>query len=120
MKVLIVDDSYEARDGLKSILGSHGGIELVGEAEDGVEAIEKVEELRPDLVLMDAQMPGLDGIEATRRIKERSPNVKILLLLVHRPNLEDMRSCGADGYLMKDSPRKKILDTAMSMPGACK
>ena len=79
--VLIVDDSPTVTDGLRSILSAYPDIELVGEASGGLEAIAKAEELRPDVILMDAQMPEVDGVEATRAIKEQMPDTKIDLFV---------------------------------------
>jgi len=109
IRVLIVDDSAVVRDGLQSVLRAHPEIEVVGEAEDGLEAISKAEQLQPGVILMDAQMPEMDGVEATRRIKERLPSVKILFLTVHAGYVEDALVAGADGYLLKDSGRRELL-----------
>lgn len=107
--VLIADDSPATRDGLQSILRAYPEIKVVGEATNGVEAIASAEELQPGVILMDAQMPELDGIAATRQIKERWPNIKILLLTVHKEYIEAGLAAGADGYLLKDSGRQELL-----------
>jgi len=111
IKVLIVDDSSAVRDGLQSILRAHPDIEVVGEAANGSEAIIKAEQLHPDVILMDAQMPEMDGVEATRRIKERLHELKILFLTVHTTHIEAGLAAGADGYLMKDCGREELLQT---------
>ena len=111
IKVLIVDDDAAVRDGLCSILSAHADIEVVEQAVDGLDAIDKAGNLRPDVILMDAQMPGTDGVEATRRIKERFPEMKVLLLTVHTSYIEEAIAAGVDGYLMKDCGREKLLKT---------
>ena len=108
-RVLIADDCPKASDGLQSILRACGDLEVVGEAADGLEAVSKTEELGPHIILMDAQMPGMDGIEATRSIKEKSPKVKVLLLTVHTWYIEAALEAGADSYLMKDCGRQELL-----------
>jgi len=114
-KVLIVDDSAAARDGLNSILSPHTDIEIIGKAVDGLDAITKVNDLHPDIVLMDTRMPVMGGVEATRRIKERFPEIKILLLTVHTSYIEEAIAAGADGYLKKDCPRDELLQTMRAL-----
>ena len=110
IRVLIADDSPVAIDGLRGILRAHRDVEVVGEASDGSEAVSKAEELRPDVVLMDAQMPEVDGIEATRRIKASLPDVKVLFLAVHATHVAPALEAGADGYMMKDSSRDELVE----------
>jgi two-component system response regulator NreC len=109
IRVLIVDDSPVVRNGLQGILRAHPDIEVVGQATDGREAIAQAEQLQPGVILIDAQMPEMDGTEATRRIKERWPNIKVLFLTVHMGYIEAALAAGADGYLMKDSGRQELL-----------
>ena len=111
IKVLIVDDSATVRDGLHSILSFQAELEIVGEAADGSDALVKAGELNPDIILMDVQMPGTDGVEATRLIKEHFPEIKVLLLTVHTSYAEEALAAGADGYLMKDCPREELFKT---------
>lgn len=111
IKVLIVDDSAAVRDALRSILTHHADFKIVGEAADGLDAIEKTGNLKPDIILIDTQMPGIDGVETTRRMKNRFPKIKILLLAVHASYIREAIAAGADGYLMKDVERKKMLKT---------
>jgi DNA-binding NarL/FixJ family response regulator len=103
IKVLLAEDHTIVRKGLRSLLDKEIGIEVIGEAEDGREAIRKAEELHPDVVVMDIAMPGLNGLEATRQIKKRFPGMKIIILTVHNNEeyvLETLRA-GASGYLVK-------------------
>ena len=103
VKVLGVDDHARMRDGIRALIGIYDDIEIVGEASEGREAVEKVQELMPDVVVMDIAMPGLDGLEATRRIRKRNPTVKVLVLTQH-DNKEYILStikAGAAGYVPK-------------------
>jgi two-component system, NarL family, response regulator LiaR len=111
LKILIVDDQALARDGLELIVGASPDIEVIGTAENGADALEKVEELAPDLVLMDLKMPVMNGVQATRRIRERFPNVKVLVLTTYDADewVVDAIRAGASGYLLKDSPRDEIV-----------
>ncbi len=110
IKVLIVDDNEVVREGLKSILGPQADIEVVGEAVDGLDAVAKAGELCPDVVLMDAQMPGIDGTEATRRIKQSLPEVKVLFLTVYGEYVGGALAAGASWYLTKDCRRQDLLE----------
>ena len=103
IKVLVVDDHAILRDGIRALLSLHEDMELVGEASEGREAVEKVQDLAPDVVVMDIAMFGMDGLEATRRISKKSPQVKVLVLTQH-DNKEYILSAiraGAAGYVPK-------------------
>jgi len=102
IRILIADDSVAIRDSLSSLLNHKNGFQVVGLANDGLEAVETATELLPDVVIMDAQMPNMDGVEATRRIKQTTPGVGILLFSVFTDYTEAGMAAGADGYLMKD------------------
>ncbi len=111
IKVLIADDSAAVRDALRSILTPHADFKIVGEAVDGLDAIEKASDLKPDIILMDTQMPGSDPVETTCCMKDRFPAIKILLLAVHTNRIREAMAAGADEYLMKDIKRQKLLKT---------
>src|SRR3990167_4778867 len=103
IRVLLADDHSLFRKGLASLLSSDKGFKVVGEAQDGTDALNKAKDLKPDLVLMDVYMPGGNGLEATRRIKEALPSVKVVILTVsdEDKNLFEAIKCGAHGYLLK-------------------
>jgi DNA-binding NarL/FixJ family response regulator len=110
-RVLIVDDHAFIRRGVQSILDSFPEWELCGEAGSGAEAITRVEELKPDIVLMDVTMPGMNGIDATRVIRRAHPRVKIVLLTLHE-STEILRSgfrAGANGYLLKADAEEELM-----------
>ena len=109
VRVLIVDDSPQARDGLRSILVSQPDIEVAAAAASGFEATALAQELQPDLVLVDAQMPEMDGAEATRSIKRCCPRVKVLFMTVHDRHIDEGIAAGADRCLMKDCTRQELL-----------
>lgn len=115
IKILIVDDSDAVRDGLRSILSAHTNIEIVGEAVNGPDAIARTSDLHPDIILMDDQMPGMDGVEAALHIKERFPGIKVLLLAVHKNCIEEALAAGVDGYLMKDCQREELLQMVRAL-----
>ena len=103
IKVLLADDHTIVRKGLHALLEAENDIEVVGEAEDGREALKKAERLQPDVVVMDIAMPGLNGLEATRQIKKHFPTIKVLILSMHTNEeyiFQTLRS-GASGYLVK-------------------
>ena len=103
IKILVVDDHAILRDGIRALLSLHEDMELVGEASEGKEAVEKAQDLAPDVVVMDIAMFGMDGLEATRRISKKSPQVKVLVLTQH-DNKEYILSsirAGAAGYVPK-------------------
>ncbi len=103
IKILVVDDHAIMRDGIRALLSLHNDLEIVGEASEGKEAIEKVQELGPDVVIMDVAMPGMDGLEATRRIRKKNPKVKVLVLTQHdnREYILSAIKAGTSGYVPK-------------------
>ena len=115
--VLIADDHVIAREGLRSMLEGSPLVRLVGEARDGREAIEMVARVKPNLVLMDYKMPGMDGLEATRRIKAEYPTVSVVMMTSYEDEaiVLDAVQAGAGGYLVKDSSRELLLHTVMAV-----
>jgi DNA-binding NarL/FixJ family response regulator len=110
IRVVVVDDHQIVRDGLVALLGALDGMEVVGTASDGVDALHVVEETTPDVVVMDIQMPQLDGIEATRRITGRHDNVRVVMLTMNEDDdtvLSAVRA-GASGYLLKGSGADEV------------
>ena len=106
-----MDDSEDARFLLRKRLEKKRGFQIVGEASDGAEAVTRVEELAPDIVIMDVRMPGMDGIEATRRIREQFPNTSVLAYSAFsdRDQVDAMREAGAVGYVLKDAPEEELV-----------
>ncbi len=111
VRVLVVDDHEVVRQGIKMVLDTDPELDVVGEASSGEEAIEKVRELRPSVVVMDISMPGLSGFEATRRIRESNPEVQILALTVHDSEayVFQMLQAGATGYVLKRAPSEEVI-----------
>jgi DNA-binding NarL/FixJ family response regulator len=110
IRVVVADDHQIVRDGLKALLGALDGIEVVGLAADGVDAVHLVEETGPDVVVMDIQMPRLDGLEATRRITARHPQIRVVMLTMNEDDetvLAAIRG-GASGYLLKGSGAEEV------------
>ncbi len=112
MKVMICDDQAIVRDGLELLLKLEKDIEVVGLAQDGAQAVELVERTPPDLVLMDLLMPGVNGVEATRTIRTKHPEIKVLVLTTFDDDewVFDAIRAGASGYLLKDTPRGKVIE----------
>ena len=111
IRVVVADDQDLVRTGLTMILDAQPGIEVVGQAKDGHEAVSVARELRPDVCLFDIRMPGIDGVEATRRLLDRAPGTCVVLLSTYAA--EDLSpeagSCGAVGYLHKDDLTPALL-----------
>jgi len=109
--VLIVDDLDHVRQGLRTVLELTDDLEVVGEAGTGLEAIQQTDRLEPDVVLMDLEMPELDGLEATRRIKSRHPNTGVVMLTIYEDprNRERAATAGADAFLKKGAPLAQVL-----------
>ena len=108
-RVLIADDRPRSRSGLRAVLAVRPEIEIVGEAADGQEALRLVEEHRPDVVLMDAKMPVMDGVEGTRLIKERWPEIRVVVLTIHATYEADALAAGADAFLIKGCAAEELL-----------
>ena len=110
-RIVIAEDHTILREGLRALLSSNPDFEIVGEAEDGREAIRCVEKLKPHLVLTDLSMPRMNGMEAIREIRRRAPETKVLVLTVHKTDEYILATlqAGADGYLLKDSTHAELL-----------
>jgi len=117
IKVLIADDHAIVRKGLSTLLEANGGIDIVGEAENGSDAVKKTLRRKPDLVIMDLMMPEMDGIAATAEIKRRSPETKVLVLTSSTVSYElsEVVAAGADGVIMKSSSNKELLAAIKSV-----
>ncbi len=111
IRVLICDDQWIVCEGLEAILDNVPGLEVVGCANDGAEALEKVEQLHPDVVLMDLSMPVMNGVQATRLITAKYPEVKVLVLTTYGADerVFDALRSGAVGYLLKGTPRANLI-----------
>lgn len=110
IRVLVVDDHPVVRDGLVAILGTQPDFVVTGEADNGVDAVERTAALGPDVVLMDLELPGFDGVEAIRRIRERSPAAAVIVLTAFDTDERIIAAvqAGAQGYLLKGAPREEI------------
>jgi len=119
-RTLIVDDDGSFRRRVKGLLASERDIEVIGEAADGQEAILKARELEPDLVLMDVRMPGMNGVNATRQLKNEMPELKVLILTIF--DLQEYREAamasGASGYVIKKFLIEELMPAIRSVLGA--
>ena len=110
-RILICDDHTLFVEGIKAMLRNESSLEIVGEARDGRQAVDLVKELKPDLLLMDVSMPDMNGFDATQRVHELDPNIKVLILTMHDEE-ELVARCleaGAAGYIIKDAPASQLL-----------
>jgi DNA-binding NarL/FixJ family response regulator len=119
VRVLVVDDQAPFRVAAKAVVRATAGFETVGEAKSGEGAVDQVAELAPDLVLMDINMEGIGGIEATRRITEAHPSVRVVLLSTYDAEdlPDDARHCGAAAYVHKEQFGPDVLERAWTDPG---
>jgi two-component system, NarL family, response regulator NreC len=117
ISVLIADDHRLVRDGLKTIIDSSNDIHVVGEASNGLEVLKKVEELKPNVILLDISMPKLNGMEAARRIRKEHPETKILILTMHEEEEYALKMVrlGVSGYLLKDSTALEVMEAIRSV-----
>ena len=117
IRVLVVDDHIVVRSGIEQVLATTDDIEIVGLAPDGQRAVEMVQALEPDVVLMDLSMPVMDGVEATRRIRALAPDTKVVVLtsFSDQARITDAMSAGAEGYLLKHADPAQIMDAIRSV-----
>jgi DNA-binding NarL/FixJ family response regulator len=115
IRALIVDDRLRSRNGLQALLATIPEIQIVGEATNGEQAVRQTEKYQPDAVLMDVHMPVLDGLEATRLIKSRWPEVKVIILTIDSTCRVDALAAGADAFLVKGGPPETLLETILSV-----
>jgi DNA-binding NarL/FixJ family response regulator len=113
IRVLIADDRPLTRAGLQALLATRPDIEVVGNAGDGREAVMLVEEQGPDVVLMDVRMPELDGLEATRIVKARWPETRVIVLTVHAEYRSEALAAGADCFLLKGCPSSQLFQAVL-------
>ena len=109
IEVLVVDDHQVVRDGIRNMFRNEDDITIVGEAPNGTEGLDKVESLAPDIVLTNIKMPGIDGIEFTRQVKQKYPSCKVIMLTLYDEYLPQAMEAGASGYLLKDIQSKELV-----------
>jgi DNA-binding NarL/FixJ family response regulator len=116
IRLVIVDDHPVVRDGLRGMFSGEPGFEVVGEAADGVEAVTVADALRPDVVLMDLRMPGVDGVTAINRLRDSGNTARVLVLTTYDTDRDVLPAikAGATGYLLKDSPREELFRAVRS------
>ena len=110
-KIMIVEDNPHARQALSALLSLQEGVQLTTEASNGLEAINTIKEHVPDLVLMDMRMPVMDGLEATRIIKQTWPQIKVIVLTIYSDHKAEALSAGADAFLVKGCPTKTMVSS---------
>jgi len=111
IRVLLADDHVLVRQGIRQFLEDEGDIEVIAEANDGAEAIQMIQEQQPDIAILDIRMPKVSGVEATRRIKDRFPNVRVLILTAYDddPYVFALLQAGADGYVLKTASADELV-----------
>ena len=119
IRILIADDHPIVREGISARLSKEPHYVIVGEASDGMEALKKVSQLKPDIVIMDIMMPHMDGILATEHIKKSAPQIKVIILSMHKRQEYALRAfqAGADGYVLKENASKEIVNAIKSVFG---
>lgn len=119
LRIMLADDHSVVRNGLRAIINCEKDMEVVGEAEDGLEVLDKARECLPDIILMDITMPGLGGLEATRMVKNAMPEVKVLILTIHESEecLYHALNIGADGYVTKAAHESELVLAIRALSG---
>ncbi len=117
IRIVVADDHQLFREGLVNLLENDNAIEVIGEAENGNEAIEKVYELKPDILITDIAMPEMNGMEATRQLKKKQPDLKIVALSMHSDKqfVKGMLEAGTDAYLLKNCTHQQLLEAVHSV-----
>ena len=117
VRILIVDDHEVVRDGIAVMMGRQQDFVVVGEAENGADAVQKARDLQPDLVLMDLRMPQMDGVEAMRQIRSQDPDIKFIVLTTYDSDeyIFDAIEAGAKGYLLKDASREELFQAVRAV-----
>ena len=112
IRVLLADDHQMFREGLRQVLERHEGLEVLPDAPDGRTAVRLAQELKPDVIVMDITMPGLNGIEATRQIRAARPGARVIALSMHadRQFISEALTAGASGYMLKDCPVRELIN----------
>ncbi len=118
LRILVADDQPRARQSLKAVVTTWLNMNQIMEAETGAQAVSCTETWLPDVVLMDARMPIMDGIEATRQIKTRWPNIRVIVLSIYSEYRQDALAAGADMFLGKAEPPERLLTMLSSIAGA--
>ncbi|GAH42188.1 unnamed protein product, partial [marine sediment metagenome] len=108
IRILLVDDHEVVREGLQRMLEREEDMEVVGQSADAEEALLQLEVFSPNIVLMDVKMPGMDGIELTRQLKEKQPSCNVIMLTLYDEHLAEAMEAGAKGYLTKDIKRAEL------------
>ena len=111
VRILVADDHPVVRHGLRTLLSARPEWEIIDEAEDGMEAVEKAERLKPDVVILDVTMPGMDGLEACRRIRKNAPESQVLIVTQHdsKQMMREALAAGAQGYVVKSEAPRDLL-----------
>ena len=117
IRILIADDHPIVREGLAAVLNQEEDLKVVGQAKNGLEAVSQARELHPDIILMDLQMPEMDGVEAILKVKAEAPDIGIIILTTYDTDDYIFRGieAGARAYLLKDSPAEEVLKAIMSV-----
>ena len=117
LRIILAEDHETIRDGLKLLVNSRSDMEVVGEADNGTTALQLAEEFSPDVVVMDISMPELNGLQATKKLKDKSPQVKVLILTRHsEPGyLQELLRAGASGYVLKQSKSEELIRSILAV-----
>jgi DNA-binding NarL/FixJ family response regulator len=117
IRVLLADDEPRARQSLRALLTTQPQVRLVAEAANGREALDLIERVRPDVVLLDVRMPELDGLEATRRIKARWPAMRVIVHSMYPEHRAEAMAAGAEAFIVKGDPPDELLRLISEQPG---